>query len=83
MWNPLVFRHAFAQEDSPMTPSSGPQTDPTTLDEFDAELEHLVAKARDENIPIEGAHNVRSPHPDDADYTIEISEIVNRYQAFG
>lgn len=66
-----------------MTPSSGPQNDPTTLAEFDAELDHLVAKARDENIPIEGAHNVRSPYPDDADYTIEISEIVNQIQAFG
>ena len=65
-----------------MTPSSGPQNDPTTADEFDAELEQLVAKARDENIPIEGAHNFRSPHPDDADYTIEISEIINRIRAF-
>jgi hypothetical protein len=65
-----------------MTPSSESQTDPTTLDEFDAELEQLVATARDENIPIEGAHNVRSPRPDDADYTIEISEIVNRIRTF-
>jgi hypothetical protein len=73
-----VFRHDFAQENSPMTPSPRPQNDPTTLDEFDAELEQLVAKARAENIPIEGAYNARSPHPDDADYTIEISEIINR-----
>lgn len=57
-----------------MTPSS----EPMTKDEFDAELEHLVAEARDENVPIEGAHNVRSPRRDTSDYTVEISEIVKR-----
>jgi hypothetical protein len=61
-----------------MTPSSGPQTDLTTADEFDAELDHLVAQAREASVPIEGAHNVRSPHPEDADYTVEISEIATR-----
>lgn len=65
-----------------MRPSSGSQTDPTTRTEFDAELEQLVATAREKNIPIEGAHNVRSPHPDNADYTIEISEIIDRTRAF-
>lgn len=65
-----------------MTPSSGPQNDPMTIDEFDAELEYLVAKARDDDVPIEGAHNVRSPHPNDTDYTIEIFEIVNRNRMF-
>ena len=49
-----------------------------TEDEFDAELERLVAEARDESVPIEGAHNVRSPQRDTPDYTIEISEIVKR-----
>lgn len=49
-----------------------------TKDEFTTELKLLVTQARDENIPIEGGHNVRSPHPDDTDYTIEISEIANR-----
>ncbi|HET7324429.1 MAG TPA: hypothetical protein VFJ06_08865 [Halococcus sp.] len=49
-----------------------------TRDEFATELEHLVAEARDESVPLEGAHNVRSPHPDDPDYTIEISAIVKR-----
>jgi hypothetical protein len=49
-----------------------------TRDEFTTELEHLVTEARDESVPIEGAHNVRSPHPDAPDYTIEISEIAKR-----
>lgn len=49
-----------------------------TRDEFAAELDHLVAEARDENVPIEGGYIVRSPRPDDPDFTVEISEIVNR-----
>ena len=49
-----------------------------TEDEFDAGLESLVAEARDESLPIEGAYNVRSPQRDTPDYTIEISEIVKR-----
>ena len=49
-----------------------------TAEEFDAALEQLVAQARDQSLPIEGGYNVRSPNPDEPDYTIEISEIVNR-----
>lgn len=49
-----------------------------TRDEFATELEHLVAEARDESVPIEGAHNVRSPRRDAPDYTVEISEIAKR-----
>ena len=61
-----------------MTPPEGSRTNPMTADEFDTELEQLVAQARDESLPIEGGYNARSPHPDEPDYTIEISEIVNR-----
>lgn len=61
-----------------MTPPSELRDDITTEDEFATRLEHLVAEARDENVPIEGAHNARSPHSDDADYTVEISEITAR-----
>lgn len=60
-----------------MIPPEGPRTDSMTADEFDAKLEQLVAQARDESFAIEGAYNVRSPNPDEPDYTIEISEIVN------
>lgn len=52
-------------------------------DEFDAELDRLVAEARDEGVPIEGAQNVRSPRPDDPDYTIEITEITKRTPEWG
>ena len=61
-----------------MTPSSGPRDEPMTRDEFATELEHLVAEARDESVPIEGAYNTRSPRPDDVDYTVEISAIAKR-----
>lgn len=49
-----------------------------TQDEFDAELEGLVAEARDAHVPIEGAYNVRSPRSDNPDYTVEISRIAKR-----
>lgn len=61
-----------------MTPSSGSRDEPMTRDEFAAELDNLVAEAREGNVSIEGGYNIRSPHPDDPDYTVEISEIINR-----
>lgn len=64
-----------------MTPPPDSHDDYGTRDEFAAKLERLVAEARDNDIPIEGAYNVRSPHPDDSDYTIEISEITKRKPA--
>lgn len=72
-----VFQHDFTPENPPMTPPE-PQDDSMTMDEFDGGLERLVAAARDANVPIEGAHNVRSPRSDVPDYTIEISEIADR-----
>lgn len=66
-----------------MSPSSGPRDEPMIEDEFDAELDRLVAEARDEGVPIEGAQNVRSPRPDDPDYTIEITEITKRTPEWG
>lgn len=60
-----------------MTPTDTPD-DPTTEAEFDAALDDLVAAAREEGVPIEGTRNVRSPDPETADYTVEISEIVPR-----
>jgi hypothetical protein len=49
-----------------------------TRDEFAAELDHLVAEAREDSVSIEGGYNVRSPRSAAPDYTVEISEIVNR-----
>lgn len=57
--------------------------DITTTGEFAAELEHIVAEAREENLPIEGAHNVRSPYPGDTAYTVEISAIADRNRRLG
>ncbi|RJT06793.1 MULTISPECIES: hypothetical protein [Halococcus] len=44
-------------------------------DDFEAHLQHLVAVARDNDIPIEGAYHVRSSEPEEPDYQVEISEI--------
>lgn len=51
-----------------------------TLDakaDFDAELEALVALARDSEVDLEGAYDVRSPSGQ-PDYTVEISEVVRQ-----
>ncbi|WP_154018966.1 hypothetical protein [Halococcus agarilyticus] len=48
--------------------------------EFVAGLDRLVAEARDANVSIEGAYNVRSPRPADPDYTVEVSEIADRHR---
>lgn len=74
-----VFDRSFPPEDPLMTPPFDPETEPTTVEEFDAELGRLVSEARDQNVPIEGAYNVRSPDPDTRDFTIEITEIAKRF----
>lgn len=61
-----------------MTPPFDSDTESMTVDEFDTELGRLVSKARDQNVPVEGAYNVRSPDPDMRDYTIEITEIAKQ-----
>ena len=50
----------------------------TNRDDFEAHLQQAVATARDNDVPIEGAYDIRSPHPEDRDYQIEISEIAPR-----
>jgi len=63
-----------------MTPPRAPDSgdDITTRAEFGTALEHLVATARDANVPLESAYNVRSPRPDVPDYTTEVTEQTNR-----
>ena len=60
----------------PRTPDSG--DDIATRAEFGTALERLVATARDANVPLESAYNVRSPRLDVPDYTIEITEQTKR-----
>lgn len=60
--------------------SSGPRNGRMTEAEFVAGLDRLVAEARDANVSIEGAYNVRSPRPADPDYTVEVSEIADRHR---
>ena len=42
---------------------------------FETRLQQLIADARDDDIQIEGAYDVRSPHPEVRDFQIEITEI--------
>jgi hypothetical protein len=62
----------------PRAPDSGDDNDITTRTAFDTALERVVATARDANVPLEGAYNVRSPRPDVPDYTIEVTEQTKR-----
>jgi hypothetical protein len=63
-----------------MTPSRSPDTEADGMDhaEFDSALEGVVAAARDADVPLDGAYNVRSPRRDVPDYTIEITEQAKR-----
>ena len=45
-----------------------------TSKEFDAALERVVSAARDRDVELEGAYNVRSPRHKVPDYTIEIAK---------
>lgn len=56
----------------PESPDSG--DDLTTRKEFDAALERVVAAARDRDVELEGAYNVRAPCRKAPDYTIEIAK---------
>ena len=62
----------------PRAPDSGDDNDITTRTAFDTALERVVATARDANVPLESAYNVRSPRLDVPDYTIEITEQTKR-----
>lgn len=45
---------------------------------FRADLEALVARARDAGVDLQGAYDVRSPAAEQPDYTVEISAIAKR-----
>ena len=47
-------------------------------DEFEARLAELVTEANDDGVQLVGAYDVRSPHSDVQDYTVEISEVRKR-----
>ena len=45
-------------------------------DKFETRLHQLISAARDKEVPLEGAYDVRSPGTDDRDYQVEITEVV-------
>ena len=47
-------------------------------DAFEAELAELAARARKSGVGLDGAYDVRTPHPDQSDYTVEISRMAPR-----
>ena len=56
-----------------MTPSQR-KDDRMDRERFTAELQRLVDRAHDDGVALVGGYNVRSPHPDVPDYTVEITE---------
>ena len=60
----------------PESPDDG--DDLTAREELGAALERAVAAARDRDVELEGAYNVRSPRSDVPDYTIEIAKQTKR-----
>lgn len=59
-----------------MTPPHSSNS-PTDRDDFEAQLRHLIATARDNGVQFEGAYAIRSSQPDERDYQIEISEVIS------
>ena len=55
--------------------------DLTNRDDFETHLQQLVATARDNDIPIGGAYDIRSLYPEDRDYQIEVSEIAPKSES--
>ena len=62
--------------------SPTPPTDPIDDEEFTTQLNQLIDRARNSDIQLIGAWNARSPHPDEPDYTIEITEQTKRSPAW-
>lgn len=59
-------------------PYDGTGTTRSERSSFETELTRLIDQSRRDNIPLHGVYDVRSPHPDEPDYTIEISELTKR-----
>ena len=51
---------------------------PFDCETFETELAELVAHARKSGVDLDGAYDVRTPHPDQSDYTVEISRMAPR-----
>ena len=60
-----------------MSPPSS-RDDPIDETEFATALKQLIERARDSDIQLVGAWDARSPHPDESDYTIEITRQTKR-----
>ena len=55
--------------------SDGGPLDHETLE---TEFADLIKRAREADLTVEGAYDVRSPWPEETDYTVEISPIAKR-----
>ena len=51
---------------------------PTNRDEFGTQLRQLVRSARDNEVAVRGAYDVRSPKPDERDFQIEVTEVAKK-----
>ncbi len=45
---------------------------------FETDLIDLVDEARSDGVSVAGAYDVRTPRPDEPDYTVEITEVSKR-----
>ena len=59
-------------------PTNQPTTEPFDRDIFQIELAELIDHAREAGVDLRGAYDVRTPQPDHADYTVEITEVATR-----
>lgn len=59
---------------------SGPQqnTDRMDVSTFEIELTQLIESARNDETQIRGVYDVRTPRPDEPDYTVEITEVAKQ-----
>jgi hypothetical protein len=52
-----------------------PTTDSITISAFETELGEIVTQARREGTDVRGTYDMRTPNPDEPNYTVEITEV--------
>ena len=50
-------------------------THPASASGFEAELRELVVQAQRAGTDVRGAYDMRTPNPNEPDYTVEITEV--------
>ena len=59
-------------------PTNQPTTEPFDRETFQIELAELIDHAREAGVDLRGAYDVRTPQPEHADYTVEVTEVAPR-----